>query len=1051
MSMKLFSTQQKLFDSEKPKDAFVFALDVASNGAKNYGWSKNFQTFWKDYETLQDKNYYELLMSKSLRRPYFDLDIITTDISIKAREAIFDEFVQAYQAFQKKHNIVITNPVDLRVTDSTRTGKISLHIVDISGAWRNNAHTKAFYEKFVQGKVENDQLIDPSVASNNRCMRMLESSKFGQDRPLVRASWHEPSAHSHPKNFFIQNFRSDRKLLDKGIKPEKRPPKVQRPITNKAIPDSDLRTILEGLSQDRVENYGRWIQVGMCLWRHAQEVPEKEAEIKDLWHEFSSRSAKYDFDYCEGVWDRGFTDKDEALTVASLYWWLNQDDPEKAYALRQGQKAEKKNDFVASENVALKDNIETITTFDRVQEFSAFDCTVINKEFLKLKHIPTAEKSSVIVVSPTGTGKTTLMQSVINVVGGIWVAIVTRRSLALKLENDYGFKNYRKISGPIDVNETPRIIISVESSWRIVDNFKGLKISLLIDEFGGLWPQTIAETIRDCHASECVRIIKNLLRHACRSYFLDATATKADLYHLAVWAPRIKQKVILNTFKSSYDEGSVCYAYDTKKAWQNVLVGAIENGEKVVISCVTKTSAEKYANLIRHMWEKSGSGKLLGLFTSDTAQSVKQELADVNKTWKKYSAIVYTSTVGRGISFDKHNHFGKYFADFSNTGIITPEEAFQSIRRVRKTITGESHVLFPKTVWTGSVVSVKSFIDGITKQSYIQKNRLTPFKGRYDHLDTGEYNYPHKDFFWWSWIWLQHRKVNTKFTFSADVIGLIKSYGIFVENKCGDGKLSKAKLAELARLESRANGKASALKMTEIKEGLGHAPHFYAGILDKVRAGGIENLTAEEMKTHAIAKLIVFFKIPEEQIDDSIIKDLNNERTLNEWFRIKELLGSYDRDPEKYVVEKLEEENLHVGEFLDDRKIHWKSFTKNPVALKIAMTHLLLKELGFGKITDFDTKVEKLQFDSEWIKGNFRFISWLFNRRALGGKEDISEWESLRCNTWLAGKIKCLGLRITSDRTQSRIDGKVVSRQSNYKISVSPALSAPYKLLKNVE
>jgi len=94
-----------------------------------------------------------------------------------------------------------------------------------------------------------------------------------------------------------------------------RPPRGVSPKENERAEKA-----LDMLSQERCDEYGSWVEVGMCL---------KEGlghEGLPLWINWSQQSNKFKEDECEKKWET--FENDKGLTLASLYHWAKEDNPE---------------------------------------------------------------------------------------------------------------------------------------------------------------------------------------------------------------------------------------------------------------------------------------------------------------------------------------------------------------------------------------------------------------------------------------------------------------------------------------------------------------------------------------------------------------------------------------------------------------------------------------------------------------------------------------------------------------------------------------------------
>jgi P4 family phage/plasmid primase-like protien len=105
----------------------------------------------------------------------------------------------------------------------------------------------------------------------------------------------------------------------------------------------ETMTILNGLAQDRIDNYSKWIEVGMAL--------KNSGYSCELWDEWSRKSSKYKAGECHKNWN-SFTEKDKPLTKASLFYWLKQDNYELFTALK-GKKEDIQTKLLACTNASI--------------------------------------------------------------------------------------------------------------------------------------------------------------------------------------------------------------------------------------------------------------------------------------------------------------------------------------------------------------------------------------------------------------------------------------------------------------------------------------------------------------------------------------------------------------------------------------------------------------------------------------------------------------------------------------------------------------------------
>jgi hypothetical protein len=256
----LFPTQKLCFEiADKLNHTFFFACDKNDKGCKEYGSAKNLAEFLKVYNSLDnsEKNYYEMIREKQPRYEYYDIDMSGT----RTPKQVFALFNSIRMKFLRNEMSIIDDEPAWRITDSSREidegWKVSLHIVNKAIVFENAAQTKAWYDwfgEFVKTHyVDMDNLFDVSVCSINRVMRMIGSSKFGQNRPLEK----EDNCSKYPmEDFFITNLNYDFKVNEEillKIK-EKGKDELQYKAENKKlVKEQDKIIAMTKLNEDEDE------------------------------------------------------------------------------------------------------------------------------------------------------------------------------------------------------------------------------------------------------------------------------------------------------------------------------------------------------------------------------------------------------------------------------------------------------------------------------------------------------------------------------------------------------------------------------------------------------------------------------------------------------------------------------------------------------------------------------------------------------------------------------------------------------------------------------
>jgi P4 family phage/plasmid primase-like protien len=250
---EVFTTQKMAFEeAQKKGEKFYFAVDKGEGGKKEYGSCTDPDTFMLGYENQKIKNFYELLHENSPVCEYYDIDMSAEDnINNLTSEEYFEMFQGIHSQFANEELGLTFQKANWKITDSSRDGKISLHLINRSRVWKNNQETNYWYslfERFLKIQYPSLVLFDTAVKSKNRCMRLIGSSKFGQNRPLQRASWHQSSVDEDDTTAFcIQQVNEDlidgcslqlaqiKVRMDKKIEDEKLTQKEVKVFTKKFV------------------------------------------------------------------------------------------------------------------------------------------------------------------------------------------------------------------------------------------------------------------------------------------------------------------------------------------------------------------------------------------------------------------------------------------------------------------------------------------------------------------------------------------------------------------------------------------------------------------------------------------------------------------------------------------------------------------------------------------------------------------------------------------------------------------------------------------------
>jgi len=247
-----------------------------------------------------------------------------------------------------------------------------------------------------------------------------------------------------------------------------------------------------------------------------------------------------------------------------------------------------------------------------------------------------------------------------------------------------GLPNYQDISGQI----TGSAVVVIDSLRRVKlytpddhgAQFESIDL-LFIDECEQVIQHLFGGTMDGFESLGAFSALRQTIRSAKQIVVADA-----DLSTLSVdfirscldWEPDSNER------SEEYREAAISlnwqysYTFDRTLLEAQVLA-ALANNERVAIPTFSKRQAAK----LRKMIEQQTPGKMVGVVSSETTAELKGELADINTWVKNLDVLIYTPSMGSGVSIDLDGHFDRIIG-FFHSGVGTAQDAHQMLHRVRK-------------------------------------------------------------------------------------------------------------------------------------------------------------------------------------------------------------------------------------------------------------------------------------------------------------------------------------------------------------------------------
>jgi P4 family phage/plasmid primase-like protien len=316
--LKHFTKDYKGVIAKKDRNNIILSRDISSGGAKEYAVF-DLDDFVKKYESskVKTKEFYEVIASDHYE--YYDIDIYDTELS---PDKVWKQFKDAREKIEDGEKF------KWRLTDSSRKkegtkmwDKVSIHAIN-----RNKVFTQGSQKIFVdRHKLP---LCDMSVYTVNRNMRLLYSSKYEQNRPLLQASWHKASKDKKDIREFLISVPDPKKtpIHYERVKIERKENKADLTDVETKKQYELCQLLVDMMDNKRMDNRDGWIRLGWCLYNIGKGLEDYMIMWIDK-AEQTNRVGYHDQDACEDAWEK-MVDTGK-YTIGTLMAWAKEDNPDK--------------------------------------------------------------------------------------------------------------------------------------------------------------------------------------------------------------------------------------------------------------------------------------------------------------------------------------------------------------------------------------------------------------------------------------------------------------------------------------------------------------------------------------------------------------------------------------------------------------------------------------------------------------------------------------------------------------------------------------------------
>ena len=490
------------------------------------------------------------------------------------------------------------------------------------------------------------------------------------------------------KNIILKNYKNNYKQVEKKeINTNEKPTQRKRNII---IPLSELKQVLNGLSDTTADNYDEWKRIGIIL-------NELNPDSLEIYKDFSKRSKKYKTGDCEKIFRIVGIHK---LTYATLKTYLKRDN-EPLYKIIFGSKIENFKDQLKQKTELIESNTKYIGQITDISERIE-------------QYIYTDTYKCLSIKSPMGTGKTQLIEQLLNnhaytPLSKTTEPVITKekleRVLYLVHRIDFsnkiykelkhiGFKHY-KDKKTRDIYNEPLLICSIDSLTHLLTENEYYDL-IILDEIESLLNQFSSSTItgRKINNTALLNSFLQLCKNSKKIISMDANYyDRADNFIRQLTGDN-KYLMIWNNYNNNEKKKLIIHGTDTEPI--KMIIEHLKNYRPICTIFQSINKAKQFLNMLLNNEQLKNiltpSNHIL--HTAESPDKEKRKLENVNELWKEKLLVLYTPTIDVGISYDTPDHFEQLFI-FCSTMSNTARGVFQMTERIRNFKTDTTHVIMP--------------------------------------------------------------------------------------------------------------------------------------------------------------------------------------------------------------------------------------------------------------------------------------------------------------------------------------------------------------------
>nr|QOI90618.1 hypothetical protein HWQ62_00487 [Pyramimonas orientalis virus] len=675
----------------------------------------------KNVDTLVEMTTYkhnkmEVLYNDVMLKPYLDYDYKKKekydvneliDHLTKCKDGISDFFRQFVTDWEFERDVAIASRHG-RVP--TGEYKISYRFYVINGMYT----TLQTMDKLVKTKVELN-IFDASVYNNNRKMAMLYGHKSREDRrtllPIEKLKWkhtdfiiqYVPREYKYELSCDIPDvnvINKEKKVYCSellNIKALEMPTDIRYDIDR-----NDIRGLLSIIPNDKFEyiDTNTWITIcySLCEAKSMGHTHLSYDELKELFLEFSKRYPSCNIQKDSDVFDSCVNNTKYNIGIDYLHGLIK-----KIYPNYWNTYYEK--EIKSSKGIDYNEvyNEDTMRSYNMSNDI-------------------------IVVKANPGTGKTVQLKKEIEKYPKDCRICVVSYNVVLcnkyhEMFND-GFKLYNEESN-CDVD---RIIICLDSLYRINDCEYDV---LIIDEALSVLSHFDSSVMK--RSQMVMNTLTSLMINSEKIIFLDANADEKLVTDTVKWIEKKKKTkayYINNEYVRPTNRKFILMEERDVNKQISFVIEKLMLKKKIVVPVSSKDIAEKLELAVSTCISNL---KIKKYDSESSRMELYLDSKNPNEAWKDLDLLIYTPTIGAGVSFEEE-HFdicvGIFESSMNHASVYT---CYQQLFRVRRLKDGEMFVFL--NVYNYSNLSIEE-----KRVEYMMNTELNKMRKYCLNMDMRELN-----------------------------------------------------------------------------------------------------------------------------------------------------------------------------------------------------------------------------------------------------------------------------------------------------------------------